>query len=114
MASKLTGSEINEDKNNGEINKERHSRQQDPHIQRHTAEGVECGTWLAWDRAEAGGLSSTVSQKSDLQGGGGGVLPIPLSACIHSSFQQIFLNVFNLVSTGLDFGDRAENRPDKN
>ena len=47
MASKLTGSEINEDKNNGEINKERHSRQQDPHIQRHTAEGVECGTWLA-------------------------------------------------------------------
>lgn len=61
MVSKLIGSEINEDKNNGEINKERHSRQQDPHIQRDTVEGVECGTWLAWDRAELGGFSSTVS-----------------------------------------------------
>lgn len=107
MASKLIDSEINKDKNNGEINKEGHSRQQDPHIQRHTVEGVECGTWLAWVRAEAAELSSTVSQKSDLQGGGGGILPIPLSACIHSPFQQIFLNVFNLLGTGLDFGDRA-------
>lgn len=86
MASKLIGSEINKDKNNGEINKERHSRQQDPHIQRHTVESVECGTWLAWVRAEAAELSSTVSQKSDLQGVAGEYfLFLSVPASIHPS-----------------------------
>lgn len=78
--------------------------------------------WCVWNVGhgwcemgpEPGRLRLHSESKTKPQRRWGSILPIPLSACIHSSFQQIFLNVFSLPGTGLDFGDITENRPDKN